>query len=482
MSKETGRIQLFYNSERDLNIPMLYSYLDKSYKESQIETIILIFYIRDCREGKGERLLGRKALGWLFLKDYKTFSKIYTLVPLYGRWDDLVYFWPGVLFPHNEPIKFIKNNFNIKINENDLKEIKKIQKEILLYFGQQLIKDRELHLVGKQPSRLAKWAPTENCKIDRSRNVVSTLCKAMGWSKKEYRKNYLSPLRDYLQIVERYLCDNKVHDLDFDNIPVNALKKYRKKLRDVSPAKYYTRKIFIIEPNNPYPYQIVRDIRKTGGFFPPIWKSIGKKLKTIKDCLCILDNSPSTNSWYIDDGKDFLPSDIIYSMCLIISENHSRNFKDTLITFSTNPTLEKIPKGTLENKYKHLKLLPWGFVLDIEKVYDLFLTSPKKIPKKFLIISDKKIEDGIINISSLKSIKKKFDELDLFFPNILYWNLNYDQVKYPTVTTKNNIEIITGFSDHVIDALLEGRNFEPLYPVQKVVFSDRYFKIGDLLA
>ena len=169
-------------------------------------------------------------------------------------------------------------------------------------------------------------------------------------------------------------------------------------------------------------------------------------------------------------------------MCLIISENHSRNFKDTLITFSTNPTLEKIPKGTLENKYKHLKLLPWGFVLDIEKVYDLFLTSPKKIPKKFLIISDKKIEDGIINISSLKSIKKKFDELDLFFPNILYWNLNYDQVKYPTVTTKNNIEIITGFSDHVIDALLEGRNFEPLYPVQKVVFSDRYFKIGDLLA
>ena len=54
--------------------------------------------------------------------------------------------------------------------------------------------------------------------------------------------------------------------------------------------------------------------------------------------------------------REFLPSDVIYSMALILSENNSKFFKNRLITFSTEPVLEKIPKETLENKYKFIKI------------------------------------------------------------------------------------------------------------------------------
>ena len=142
MSNE-GRIQLFYNTNRNLNIPMLYSYLKKSYSENVNETIILIFYIRDFLEGKGEKLLGRKALRWLFLKDYKAFYKIFKVIPDYGRWDDLLIFGRSA-FPFQNSIKFIKNNFNIKITEDDLQNIQSIQKEIVSYYGSRLIFDKEL--------------------------------------------------------------------------------------------------------------------------------------------------------------------------------------------------------------------------------------------------------------------------------------------------------------------------------------------------
>ena len=50
----------------------------------------------------------------------------------------------------------------------------------------------------------------------------------MGWTKKEYRQNYLSPLRLHLGVVERYLCDKKLESLDFDLIPSKAFQNTKR--------------------------------------------------------------------------------------------------------------------------------------------------------------------------------------------------------------------------------------------------------------
>ena len=99
-------------------------------------------------------------------------------------------------------------------------------------------------LNGKYPSIAAKWAPTENCKIDRQRSVVYTLCKEMKWTKREYRQNYLSPLRNHLQVVERFLCDRKLCALDFDNIPSGAFKNIKRSLEILYPRSIILENIY----------------------------------------------------------------------------------------------------------------------------------------------------------------------------------------------------------------------------------------------
>ena len=93
----SGRIALFYRSVRGLNAPRLFECLKNSAQESVIDTFLLVFHIRDCREGKGERALGKLAFRWLFVNYSEEFMKVYSLIPEYGRWDDLLDLWPGVL-------------------------------------------------------------------------------------------------------------------------------------------------------------------------------------------------------------------------------------------------------------------------------------------------------------------------------------------------------------------------------------------------
>lgn len=85
----SGRIGLFFKSVRNLNIPNLYQYLREAAQENIIDTFLLAFHIRDCRGGKGERELGRRAFIWLFLNYPHEFQKIAHFIPEYGRWQEI---------------------------------------------------------------------------------------------------------------------------------------------------------------------------------------------------------------------------------------------------------------------------------------------------------------------------------------------------------------------------------------------------------
>ena len=120
------------------------------------------------------------------------------------------------------------------------------------------------------------------------------------------------------------------------------------------------------------------------------------------------------------------------------------------------------------------------FSIRYRKVYEI-LIKYQKIPSKLLIISDKKLEDSILNINSIEKINKKYVEKGLALPNIVFWNLNNSGKEYPFVICKNNIEIITGFSEYVIKFLLEGKRFLSYSPIEDSINKERYAKILHLL-
>ena len=196
---------------------ILYEHLRRSADENLPDTIVIIFHIRDCRGGKGERELGIKALIWLFLNYPSEFMKVTSLIPMYGRWDDYLRFFPSVLDPWAP---------DENIGEN-------IDRGLCAFYQTCLVNSMGIKLKadllsmkkGLPVSLCAKWAPSEKDSMDRRFCVVRALCLSMNISFKTYRTQYLSPLRSYLKIVEKYMCENKWENINYSSVPFYAMKK-----------------------------------------------------------------------------------------------------------------------------------------------------------------------------------------------------------------------------------------------------------------
>ena len=148
-----GKLLLCFTTERGINLPLYYRYLKKASMENIQDTFRLVFYIRDCRLGKGEKRLGILGLKWLFFSYPKEFMYTKHLIPFYGRWDDFLYMWPKVLnlktpvtMSEQEWVEYLQNEFCTTIE--DLTQLRKNQRDIVRFFGQKLIDD----LKTKKPS------------------------------------------------------------------------------------------------------------------------------------------------------------------------------------------------------------------------------------------------------------------------------------------------------------------------------------------
>ena len=481
-----GRLELFYNCNRGLNIPRLYNYLEKSYNENPADTFLIVLFIRDCRNGRGERFLGRKALSWLLLKDPTRFDRIISYIPEIGRWDDFLSFWPNVIYCEKKSIEYIEKNFNMKFSENKLKKVKEVQTKILKVFAGQLICDLENMEKGEPISLCAKWAPTENCRLDRDKKVVKTLCDIVEWDKKHYRKVYISPLRKYGKVVERILCDGEIKNINMDFVPVKAMKKYKKKFIDTIPDKYYSRKIFF-EYHKNYPQEIIYELRKNG--YSNLIKKKWKNLKTehpdiFTEYICVMDNSPSINEWVENNNANILPADIIYSFSLFFTQFLKSPFKNSIINLHHEPKLYKITGKTLEEKYNFLKDLPWGMTTSLEKIYTIIYKkiSRKNLNKnyKIIIFSDKPINKAIPDYKKTFEIEAKYKNSDYNLPEVLYWNLNNDY-SYPKSKKINNIKIINGYSTHILDFIISDSEYNPKNLLQSIMDNYLYSNLKNVL-
>ena len=215
-----GRLNFLIKVTRGISYDRLISILKKCVKESVSDAFLLAFHLRDCRGGKGERLLGRKALQWLGINYPLHFIKILQLVPIYGRWDDLF-----VLFPHVVLLNRMDNYLSTNV---DIEAFKNLQKMCVKLYASKLQDDIKSMKNGGQISLAAKWAPTENDKNDQQYELVDTLCAELGINKQIYRKQYISPLRKYTSIVENNLRTNTFHNIDYNKVPSVALTKYFK--------------------------------------------------------------------------------------------------------------------------------------------------------------------------------------------------------------------------------------------------------------
>jgi len=191
------------------NIDEYEEYIKNALKESYMNTMQIIFYSRDCREsGEGYRRNFILAMIYISEKHPIVFERYFTLVPKYGRWLDLIEIYESITssFHKMRIINFIIDTLNEDIDGMN---------------------------EGESVTYLAKWLPSENKKHDRLSDISDAICKKLystanitSFIRRQYRKEYLSPLRSYIQICEKKMCENKWDEIHFSSVPSQAMKRY----------------------------------------------------------------------------------------------------------------------------------------------------------------------------------------------------------------------------------------------------------------
>ena len=212
-----ARLDLFAKINRDTPESSLYGLLSKSWEKDPLDTLKIIFHLRDCRGGKGEREQFYRALRWLIDNNRAHLERNMHLIPFYGRFKDLLVFLSTPVEP-----------------------------QMLVIYTKQLKTDSALLGTpnAKQVSLAAKYAPTEGGKHDRLYSASKKFSNALGCTKQAYRKLWLGPLRKQIDensiLVERHMTDDPKDwaNIDFSKISSVALKKYKKAWERHEPERY----------------------------------------------------------------------------------------------------------------------------------------------------------------------------------------------------------------------------------------------------
>lgn len=466
----SARVDFFFKIVRNTPIESLDQLLTASWEEDKLDTMKLIFHLRDCRGGKGEKKQFKECITWLLKKDPQHVINNLHNFTFFGSYKDLLHLFNTEA--ENEMLKFYSSQLNTdriavvfnKMIEDDLNSNEKLN-----------------------VSLAAKWAPTEGCSHDKKFRAVFKLARALKVDKKRYRKEYLVPIRDYINIVEKLMCANDWNDINYSKVPSVAMNRYRKifekhdqqrfaeYLSDVAAGKTK------INASVVFPHEIVRSVMdgELGSVLDLQWNalvdSVRQKLSKggIRAALSVVDVSGSMEG---------VPMQVAISLGLLLSEISDGVFHHKVITFSESPEMFNIPDLDLRGKVKAMQKMKWGTNTDLMKVFKLLIgtaklynLTPEQMPETVFIFSDMQFDAacGCNTNSNYQSIDDEYKLNGYIRPKIVFWNLRGNTVDFPA-TNSDNIALVSGFSPSLMKLFVDGKEMNPFQVMRRAIDDKRY--------
>lgn len=456
----------------------------KAYAENPVVAIKILFYMRNIRGGLGERNSFRVLLKEL-AKFYPEMTKqIVYAVPEYGRWDDLL-----VLL--DTPVK----------------------DDAIALIKSQIEKDKEAMEKGREVSLLGKWLPSINTSskesVAHAKIVMASLClKAV-----EYRK-LCSALRKKIKILEDNLR-RKDYTFDYSKQPSQAMLRYKKAFMRNDEERYKSFLNKVVEQAEKlargeeipeeervklntktlYPYQIVAPFMNGWSGFKYLpdekalpleasWKALDRGSFDSKT-IVVRDGSGSMYG-----SGDFAAINIATSLALLFAEQLDGAYKNSFITFSSEPRLVQVPENadTLQKKLNFISKFNDCSNTDIGKVYRLILDVAKSgnVPKeemieRVLIISDMEFDAAVTisgtaanervkslseasldrsycptNVSTFEFYKKEFEAAGYELPEIVFWNVEARDTHLPVTMNEKGVKLVSGASANIFADVVSG--------------------------
>ena len=401
-------------------------------------SIKLLFFIRDKVNGLGERRVFRVLLNYLGNEHPKYIENNLTLIPKYGRWDDLYSLFNTKV--EDAVIDLFRNQIQIDINSN-------------------------------KPSTLGKWLKSENTSSKESRSFGNKTRRLLGYSPKEYRR-LLSSLRRKIDIVETNISRREYSKINYENLTELNIKKYKRAFLKNDKADYEKfklenpKKAFIFKSlENIIP--IIRETLNNPGinsiedmYLKNLEYLIDKNIKdlnTFEDTLII----NGIEGELIQNKNRYF--DILISTILLYNKLNLNSFKNYYMSFKNNPKFNKLTSTDYIGSIKSMSKNNINYNMDLNSALDLLLFTsikknlkPEAIPKSIMFIYNKS-ED--MSFNNLKFISEKWINSGFEMPKIKLWNLKDLSSKF-SISYKDNVVIISGYNKYIWKYILESREIK----------------------
>ncbi len=431
----------------------------KAFSEEPLTAMKLLFWARDIRGGAGERQIFKDIIQYLAKTKTETLGKNLSLIPEYGRWDDMLILIGTPL--ENEALGLIKKGL---VDANGL---------------------------------CAKWMPRPNVGNRERKKQANVIRKFLGLTPKEYR-TYLVALSN---TVEQLMCSKNWSSIQYDKLPSKAMSDYMKAFskNDLQRFQDYLASVergeAKINAGAVYPYDIIKNLKQGNNQGANVqWDALPNYMANNKErVLPLVDVSSSMNK-PAGGNPNLLCMDVAISLGLYICERNIGAFKDAFITFDVNPTLEVV-SGSLSERHIQMRSAHWGGNTNLEAAYKLILdravamrVPQDEMPTMMIILSDMQFDSAVRargwgesrsdwNPSAQQMIEQMYANAGYEVPKTVYWNLNADNGDFPVSFDKQGTCLVSGFSPALLSSLLGGEDLTPISMMYKVVNSERYAPI-----
>lgn len=476
--------------------PSAYDAFKVSLKEDLVDTVKWMFYLRDIREGLGERDSFITLYCTLYNENPVVALKVLPLIPVYGRWKDVI----DILSKTADDTTLAEAIYDM---------VKK-----------QFLEDAHNCLTGQPVSLLAKWLPSVNAS-KKARMMATRICRNLGLVMADYRKA-LSKLRKYIDVTEVKTCAGEWEKVDYNKVSSNANARYVNAFMRHDPERRqkYLKELekpvpvgAVMHASNLYPYEVYAKYNINGyprryynskaepdSGIEALWKNL-KDMESIGNTMVVCDGSGSMEH-EIANSK-VLAIDVARSLGVYFSERAKGEFKDKVIEFSANPAyIDLSGCKTLADKYNVMSSHNECSNTDIEKVFDLLLKTAvdnsvkqEELPESVLIVSDMEFDmacERTIGYNSstdivmsyyqtlFETIQKRWEVAGYMMPRLVFWNVTSRTNTIPVTSNKAGVILVSGFSVNTVKMIMSGST-DPWEALKGVLDSERYDAVQDAI-
>lgn len=517
--KVNGRVSMFFKPIRGVDVQSLETFLSESWQENKLHTLKLVFYLRDCRGGKGERDLFYNCCKW-FKKSgkQKYLDCNVEHIPFYGRWSDLLHTGDVgfklmarqiiddylklknksigsefVLVKNCEETKDQANHKSEEIkNESGLKEDSKTEskKVVISLASKWAPRQPKTNKVKSKKDKV--WKKIKKLILFMNEYVCEKKVKVFNKTKVsicEYRK-MISACTKHIGVVETLMSSKQFDKIDFNTVPSCAMHLYGKNhikggkegsFKRRLPEKFEQYKsnlkrrvdddgkVVKINASQLFPHQLVMEYLSHGKNHSDIvqaqWDELIKKSKRDGkfSALCCPDVSGSMNCQVTGDSS-VKALDISVTLGVFCAEVSEGPFHNMLITFSTDPKVHRLNDNmNLHDKVESVTEMDWCMSTNLQSVFDLILdvgvkhnVPEEEMPKMVIIPSDMQFDNAVENNTNMEVIDEKYKKAGYKRPVVVFWNLaNKNTGDFPVSASDDGTVLISGFSQSILKSLID---------------------------